>query len=157
MRTDKDRTLNTPFQIFTVVVDGKEKTFRARALTMSQATAWCPLAAEFGERLQRASTLNPEARYAELESISELGIDCLKACPSIENVERVNWEGLTFEQVMGAIDEIYEVSDPFAQAQRKQQQALEKQLGMIGTMGKAGVNISQFMPSPDESDSPSLT
>lgn len=155
MRSDKDRTMNTPFPVFTIPVDGKEKTFRARALTMSQAAAWCPLAAEFGQRLQRASGLNPEARYAELESIEELGIDCLKACPSIENADRIDWKALTFEQVMGAIDEIFEVSDPFARAQRLQLEALEKQVGILGTMGKAGVDISRFTPSPDALPSPS--
>ena len=154
MRSEKDRTMNTPFPVFCIAVDGREKTFKARALTMAQAAAWCPLATEFGQAVQKAMTLNPQARYEVLAGLQEHGIDVLKACPTIEQADRVDWESLTYEQVMGAIDDIFEVSDPFARAQRSQMEALEKQIGTVEKMKQAGVDISQFMPSPDASGSP---
>jgi cytochrome P450 len=155
MRSDKDRSTNAPFLVFVVPVEGKERPFKARALTMAQAASWCPQAAEFGERLRKAMSLNPDARYAVLAEIQELGIETLKACPSIENGDRVPWEDLTFEQVMGAIDEIFEVSDPFARAQRVQMEALEKQTATLSAMKNSGVDIAQFMPSPGDLGSPS--
>jgi len=156
MRSDLDRTMNAPFPVFCIAVDGREKTFRARALTMKQAAEWCPLAAAFSEELSRAMTLNASARYDVMATLQEQAIDVLKACPSIENGDRVDWEALTYEQILAAIDAIFEVSDPFARAHRVQMEAVEKQTRTIEAMGKAGVDISKFMPSPGDLGSPSL-
>jgi len=148
--------MNAPFPVFCIPVEGREKTFKARALTMKQAAEWCPMVVGFTEELQRATGLNQYTRYEVLASLQEKAIDLLKACPTIEQSDRVDWDALTYEQLLAAIDEIFEVSDPFARAHRIKMEAVEKQTRAIEAMGKAGVDISKFMPSPGDLGSPSL-
>jgi hypothetical protein len=143
MRSETDRLQNTPFLVFTVEVDGRDKPFKAQALSMADAAKWCPLAAEFNARMQTPGSY---------DGLAEAGIDVLKAYPRIEQRERVNWDGLTFEQVVHAVNALYEINDPFQQAQSIQMAKLAAMGERMSDLRKAGLDLSKFMPSQTASE-----
>lgn len=142
MRDEKDRQLNAPFLLFSVPVDGRDKPFRAQALSMADSAVWCPLAVEFQSALQGLTTRAD--RYAALGDVMAQGIDALKAYPKIENGDRVNWDALTFEQVLAAIESLFEINDPFTQAQSRQGAKIAAMGQQLEMLQKAGVDTSKF-------------
>ena len=150
MRTSDERKMNSHFLLFRVPVDGREKPFRACALPMRAAAAWCPLAVEFTKRLQDANGAGD--RYAALDDVRECGIDALKAYEGIEQGDLVNWDALTFEQVLEAVETLYEVNDPFTQAQNRQIEKLAEMGERMNALKSAGVDLNKFMPPPTHSE-----
>lgn len=149
-RSGDDRKTNAAFLLFRVPVEGREKPFRATALPMGAARNWCPLAVEFSEKFEAAQAADD--KYAALEDVQECGIETLKAYDCIEQGDRVDWDALTFEQVIEAINTLFEVNDPFTQAQNRQMAKLGEMADKLEKMKAAGVDVATYMPSRTPSE-----
>lgn len=152
MRSGDDRKINAYFLLFRIPVDGREKPFRACALPMQAAQAWCVLAAEFQDKLQASALLPTAEKYAALGDIRECGIDALKAYSYIEHLDKVDWDALSFEQVLDAIEALTEVNDPFVQAQNRHMTKLAEMGERMSTLKSAGVDLNKFMPQQTHSE-----
>ena len=146
MRSDDDRKINASFMLFRVPVEGREKTFRASALTMADAAKWCPLAIEFFDKLKAAQ--GQADRYEALADVQACGIDALQAYPRIEQGDRITWDALTFEQVIEGLEALFEVNDPFTQAQNREMAKLAELGERMTELKAAGVDLGRFIPSP---------
>lgn len=141
MRTEQERLSNAPFDLFEVPCEGRAKMFRAQALTMKQAMTWCKQAAEFDAKVQRhASSMNVN-KYDELAELMEEAVTIIKAYPRIENGHRIDFEELTFEQALGAIDRLFKASDPFTRSQDLQAEKIKVLGERMRVIEKTGMKL----------------
>lgn len=131
--------MNAPVLLFTIPVDGREKKFKARALSMTESGAWCPLAKSFNAAFSEA--LESEADTVD---VLEQGIDALKQYPRIEQADRIDWDEVTAEQLVYAINTLLEMNDPFTRARIRRAEQNEKNMEAVSMMHKMGLNAGQL-------------
>lgn len=108
-----DAITNDLFSLFTL--DGK--TTRVRALPMADAVAWSALAAEARGRLEAAQ---------DYGAVREAVMACREALAQYDGITAEALEACSTEQVLGAIDALLEVNDPFARRRRRAEAEQEK-------------------------------
>lgn len=141
MRTEQDRISNAPFELFTIPVEGREKTFKAQALTMKEAMVWCKEAVAFDLKVQRHASSTSMTKYDDLSDLMEEAEELLRSYPRIENAKLINFDELTFEQALGAIDRLFKASDPFTRSQELQAEKVKLLGERMAVIEKTGMKL----------------
>jgi hypothetical protein len=75
----------------------------------------------------------------------QAGIEVLRSYSAINQIDRVDWDALTAEQIADSISTLLDVNDPFVRAQSRKAQEEADQLEMLRAIKEMGITGDQIM------------
>jgi len=136
--------VNAKVTVLRVAINGREVDVKMRGLNLQAAADWCPKASDFKERCASFVGAPTDKKYAVLPELQEAALLLLEEYDEyFQKHSAAILASATYGMLLTCIDTLYDISDPFAHAERCTMDRIKAMEKPIELAHKLGVTVTQ--------------